>query len=252
MSIIAIANQKGGVGKTTTAVNVAARLIDAGMRVLLIDLDPQANATYHLGLTLPDDSHAMTVYNVLKTPRLLKEAIMSHDGLDVLPASIDLSGAEIELASEAGREHILKRALKPVKDDYNYILIDCPPSLGLLTLNALTAADRVWITVQTEALPLHGLAKLLQTIEIVQDRLNPDLQIAGVLCTRFNAQRNLDSAVVEKVEAKFKGKVFNTRIRQNVSLAEAPSHGKTIFEYAPSSTGAEDYQDLVKEIIKRR
>lgn len=248
--IISIANQKGGSGKTTSAVNVAAGLAAIGKRVLLIDLDPQAHATVSLGIEVQEG--AVTIYNVLQKPSKIKEAVFRRGELDVLPASIDLSAAEIELVGEAGREFALTRALKLLKNTYDYILIDCPPSLSLLTLNALTAASSVWVTVQTAFLALQGLGKLSETIEIVQDRLNSNLKLDGVICTQYDSRRNLDNQVIERIEKHFRGKVFNTKIRQNIALAEAPSHGKTIFEYAGSSSGAEDYTALVKEIIKRR
>lgn len=248
--IISIANQKGGSGKTTTAVNVAAGLKTAGKKVLLVDLDAQAHATMSLGVEVADG--ADTVYEVLKKPSKIKGAILDRDGLALLPATLDLAAAEIELAGETAREFAITRALKLIKKDYEYILIDCPPSLSLLTLNALAASDLVWVTVQTAYLALQGLGKLRETIEIVQERLNSDLKLDAVLCTQYDSRRKLDNQVVEKIDEHFGKKVFHTKIRQNIALAEAPSHGKTIFEYAAGSPGAEDYAALVKEILKRR
>ena len=251
--IISLCNQKGGVGKTTTTLNLAAALQRTGARVMVIDLDPQAHLTYSLGLIDLEDRDELTVYEVLKKPSRLIEAIQMREGLELLPSSLALSGAEIELSSEPGREYLLSRALKPIKNKYDYILIDCPPALGLLTLNALTACDDLYVPLETSALSLQGIKQLMQTVEIIHDRLNPKLaEIGGVILTRFDSRRKLDNKIVEMITKMFAGRVFKTVIRQNVSLAEAPSHGKSIFEYEPNSTGAEDYAALAGEVLKRR
>lgn len=251
--IISLCNQKGGVGKTTTTLNLGAALERTGARVMILDLDPQAHLTYSLGLKDLEDQDELTVYDVLKKPSRLVETIKTCKGLDLLPSSIDLSGAEIELSSEPGREYLLSRALKPIKNKYDYILIDCPPALGLLTLNALTASDDLYVPLETSALSLQGIAQLTRTVEIIHERLNHKLaEVGGVILTRYDSRRNLDKKVLEMITKMFTGKVFKTVIRQNVALAEAPSHGKTIYEYEPNSTGAEDYTALAGEVLKRR
>lgn len=248
MSIIALANQKGGVGKTTSAINIGAGLQRLGKRVALVDLDPQAHLTQGLGINAHE--LPLTIYEVLKGEATAKEAMIETRGMDVVPADINLSGAEVELAGLAGREFLLKEALSSLRG-YDYIFIDCPPSLGLLTLNTLTAAQEVFIPLQTEYLALHGIAKLTSTVELVRKRLNRKLQITGILATRFDSRKNLNREVLNKIQEHFGEKVFKTAIRDNISLAEAPGYGQTIFEYAPKSYGAKDYFELCKEISGR-
>jgi len=248
MKIIALINQKGGVGKTTCAINIGAGLNKLSKRVLLIDLDPQAHLTYSLGI--PAHELNNTVYELLKGTVTLKETIIERNGLSLVPSSLDLSGAEIEFSGVAGREFLLKELLEGLKK-YDYIFIDCPPSLGILTLNALTTAQKVYIPLQTEFLALQGMTKLLETINIVKKRLNKNIEIAGIIAMRFDNRKNLNREVVEKIKEYFGDKLFNTFIRDNISLAEAPSFGKTIFEYKSNSYGSKDYLDLCKEIIKR-
>jgi len=248
MKIIAFINQKGGVGKTTCTMNIGAGLTMLGKKVLLIDLDPQAHLTYSLGI----EAHKLenTVYELLKGNCQAKKVIISRNGIDLLPSSLELSGAEIEFSGIAGREFLLKEALDGIHS-YDYMLIDCPPSLGLLTLNALTTTQEVYIPLQTEFLALQGMSKLLSTIEIVKKRLNKNIEITGIIATRFDNRKNLNKEVVEKIEKYFGSRFFKTLIRDNVSLAEAPSYGQTIFEYKASSYGAKDYLNLCHEIIKR-
>jgi len=247
MKTIAFTNQKGGVGKTTTTINVGAGLAKLGKKVLLIDLDPQANLTYSLRM----HSHRLekTVYHALKGQIDVHEAIINHSGFDILPASLELSGAEIELASEPARERLLRDVIDQFdKDEYDYILVDCPPNLGLLTLNAFTAVHDIFIVLQSEYLALHGLSKLLDLVKVVQQRLNKDLQVGGIICTLYDSRKNLNKEVVGHIRDYFGSKVFKTLIRDNVALAEAPSHHKTIFEYDGNSMGAQDYLALAKEI----
>jgi chromosome partitioning protein len=249
MKIIALINQKGGVGKTTSAINIGAGLKQLGQKVLLVDLDPQVHLTYSLGIVAHDLEK--TVYQLLKGEIRLLETIIERDGLKIIPSTLDLSGAEVELSSVAGREFLLREALADLQG-FDYVLLDCPPSLGLLTLNALTTAQEVYIPLQTEYLALSGLSKLLQTIEIVQKRLNDSLIISGIIATRYDSRKKLNNEVVEKIKEHFGDKLFPTLIRDNISLAEAPSFGKTIFEYKPDSYGAMDYLALCREILNRR
>ncbi len=245
MKRIAFTNQKGGVGKTTSAINIGAGLTKQGENVLLVDMDPQANLTYSLrNSTQKLDKN---VYHVLKGEVEPEEAIISHNGFDVLPASIELSGADMEMVNEPARESMLKMALEDL-DQYDYILVDCPPNLGLLTLNGLTAVSEAFIVLQTEYLALHGLSKLMNLIEVVEKRLNPSLEVTGIICTLYDGRKNLNKEVVQHIKDHFGSKVFNTIIRDNVKLAEAPSHHKTIFEYDAGSRGAEDYMALSQEI----
>ncbi len=246
MKTIAFTNQKGGVGKTTSTVNVGAGLCRQGNKVLMVDLDPQANLTY----SLRKSSNRLdnSIYDVLKGRVDPEEAIISHNGFDIMPSSIDLSGAEMEFANEPARETILKNSLNGFYEKYDYILIDCPPNLGLLTLNAFTAVNEIFIVLQSEYLALHGLSKLMDVIQVVKERLNPEIEITGIICTLFDGRKNLNNEVVDHIKDYFGNKVFDTLIRDNVALAEAPSHHKTIFEYAPDSYGAEDYDALAQEI----
>ena len=246
---IAIANQKGGVGKTTSSVNLSACLAYLGKKVLLIDIDPQGNATSGVGVNKGDVDQC--IYEVLIDDVDVKSTIMETkvENLHVVPATISLAGAEIELVSTISREARLKNALAEVKDMYDYIIIDCPPSLGLLTLNSLTASDAIIIPVQCEYYALEGLSQLLSTIRLVQKHLNHDLMIDGVLLTMFDARTNLGMQVIDEVKKYFQDKVYKTIIPRNVRLSEAPSHGEPIIIYDPKSRGAEVYLELAKEVI---
>lgn len=248
--IYALANQKGGVAKTTTAVNLSACLAEADKKVLLIDIDPQGNASSGLGI----DRYAIRqcIYDVLVNEVPINEVILKTDipGLEILPATIQLAGAEIELANSVSREIRLKSSLKNIKEQYDYIFIDCPPSLGLLTLNALTAADGVIIPIQCEYYALEGLGQLMNTINLIQKHLNTQLEISGIVLTMFDARTNLSIQVVDEVKEHFKGKVFRTIIPRNVRLSEAPSHGQPITRYDIKSKGAQVYIDLAREVIE--
>ncbi|OWA35749.1 sporulation initiation inhibitor Soj [Saccharibacillus sp. O16] len=247
--IIAIANQKGGVGKTTTSVNLSAGLAKLGKRVLLIDIDPQGNTTSGVGINKADVEHC--IYDVLINEVHPQQVIVpTHiEGLDVIPATIQLAGAEIELVPVVSREMRLKKNIHLVKNNYDYILIDCPPSLGILTINSLTAADSVIIPIQCEYYALEGLSQLLNTVRLVQKHLNTELQIEGVLLTMLDARTNLGIQVIEEVKKYFQDKVYGTIIPRNIRLSEAPSHGQTIMTYDPRSKGAEVYMELAKEVI---
>lgn len=249
--IIAVANQKGGVAKTTTAINLSACLAELGKRVLLVDLDPQGNATSGMGI--PKNKLVRCIYDVLINDLPLTQVIQKTDqkNLRIVPARIQLAGAEIELVSQISREGKLKIALGEVKDNYDFIFIDCPPSLGLLTLNALTAATDVVIPIQCEYYALEGLTLLMKTMESVRKLLNPDLNILGALLTMFDARTNLAIQVVDEVKRFFPKKVFKTIISRNVRLSEAPSHGKPINSYDSRSRGAEVYRELAKEVLER-
>jgi chromosome partitioning protein len=262
MRSIAIMNQKGGVGKTTTAVNLSAALAAAGKKVGLIDLDPQAHASLHLGLdVLPDDP---SIYNVLTGKTKLGEVCKPiADNLWVAGSSLDLAAAEIELVGVIGREIILRDKLRDEPPDLDFLLIDCPPSLGLLTLNALAAVTEVFIPLQPHFLALHGLSKLLETIDLVSTRLNNQLQLSGIILCMYDANTRLALEVGQDVADFFRNskdqskswsnaRMFDSRIRRNIRLAEAPSFGQSIFQYAPDSNGAEDYRKLAEEVIAQK
>jgi chromosome partitioning protein len=247
--ILAVANQKGGVGKTTTSVNLGACLAYIGEKVLLVDIDPQGNATSGVGIDKAEVEQC--IYDIL-VDDLEASAVIQEtkvENLYAIPATIQLAGAEIELVPTISREVRLKRALDEVKDSFDYIIIDCPPSLGLLTLNSLTAADAVLIPVQCEYYALEGLSQLLNTIRLVQKHLNHDLKIEGVLLTMLDARTNLGIQVIDEVKKYFQDKVYRTIIPRNVRLSEAPSHGEPIIIYDPKSKGAEVYLDLAKEVV---
>ncbi|MEK3979452.1 AAA family ATPase [Psychrobacillus sp. FSL K6-2836] len=248
--IIAIANQKGGVGKTTTSVNLSACLAYLGKKVLLVDIDPQGNASSGVGVNKGEIQQC--IYDVLIDDVSVKETIQETkvENLYIVPATISLAGAEIELVSTISREVRLKRALQEVQDLYDYIVIDCPPSLGLLTINSLTASDAIIIPVQCEFYALEGLSQLLSTIRLVQKHLNKNLSIDGVLLTMFDARTNLGIQVIEEVKKYFQDKVYKTIIPRNVRLSEAPSHGEPIIIYDPKSRGAEVYLELAREVIR--
>ncbi|HIV74897.1 MAG TPA: AAA family ATPase [Candidatus Pseudogracilibacillus intestinigallinarum] len=248
--IIAVTNQKGGVGKTTSTVNLGASLALLGQKVLLVDIDPQGNATSGVGINKGDMDQC--VYNILVDDIDAREVCVPTDveNLSIIPATIQLAGAEIELVSAMSREVQLKKSLEDLKSDYDYILIDCPPSLGLLTINALTASDSVIIPVQCEYYALEGLSQLLNTIRLIQRHLNKQLMIEGVLLTMLDARTNLGLQVIEEVKMYFQDKVYKSIVPRNVRLGEAPSHGKPITVYDPKSKGAEVYLELAKEVME--
>ncbi|MEL7499308.1 MAG: AAA family ATPase [Planctomycetota bacterium] len=261
MRSIAIINQKGGVGKTTTAVNLSAALAESGKRVWLIDLDPQAHASLHLGFGM--EQEYLSIYDVLTSDVSLQEVTHSVDrNLWLSPSHIDLAAAEMELAGAVGREIILRDRMADVAEEFDYILFDCPPSLGILTLNALTTANEVFLPLQPHFLALHGLSKLLRTIELVARRLNSDLTLSSVIYCMFDTGTRLANEVVDDVEVFFEeqresdsiwalAKSFDTRIRRNIRLAEAPSYGQSIFQYSPDSNGAQDYRSLAAEVLQQ-
>jgi len=244
--VISISNHKGGVGKTTSAINIGAGLNLLKKKVLLIDLDPQANLSQSLGLI----NQPINIYGALRGEYKL-QPIEILKGLDVIPSTLDLSGAEVELSSEAGREYILKELIEPLRASYDFIIIDSPPSLGLLTINSFTASDEILIPLQAQYLALQGLTKLIEVVDKIKGRLNKELKVGGVFITQYDSRKVLNRDVVEIIQAHFKDEVFKTKIRDNIALAEAPSQGLDIFRYSSKSYGAEDYLALSKEILKR-
>ena len=250
--IIAIANQKGGVGKTTTAINLSACLAESGKKVLTIDTDPQGNTTSGLGVD--KDELKNTVYELMLDECTIKESLVKteFENLDLIPSNVNLAGAEIELLGINEKEYILKNAVDYIKDDYDFVIIDCPPSLNMLTVNALTTANTVLVPIQCEYYALEGLSQLLHTISLVKERLNENLQIEGVVFTMYDARTNLSLQVVENVKNNLDTTIYKTIIPRSVRLAEAPSHGLPINKYDSRSTGAEGYRMLAKEVIDRK
>ena len=249
--IIAIANQKGGVGKTTTAINLSAALANAGKKVLLIDSDPQGNATSGFGIEKNDLEN--TIYELMLDECTVRDCIIKDvkKNLAILPSNVSLAAADIDLIGINNKEFILKEAIDYVKKDYDYILIDCPPSLNILTINAMTTSDTVLVPIQCEYYALEGLSQLIYTINLVRERLNPVLDIEGVVFTMYDSRTNLSAQVVENVKDNLQQYVFKTMIPRNIRLAEAPSFGTPICEYDPKSVGAKSYDDLAKELIKK-
>jgi chromosome partitioning protein len=261
MRSIAVINQKGGVGKTTSSVNLASALANAGKNVCLMDLDPQAHASLHLGITAVDGEASM--YEILCGEATIEQArVRINDNLCVVPANLDLAAAELELAGEVGREMILRDRVEDDPEDFDYLILDCPPSLGVLTVNALVAVGEVFLPLQPHFLALHGLSKLLRTIEVVSRRLNSGLRLSGVMLCMYDSNTRLAAEVStdldefftqsEGTREFFRGaKYFDSKIRRNIRLAEAPSFGKSIFDYSPESNGAADYQSLAEEVIEQ-
>ena len=250
--IIAIANQKGGVGKTTTAINLSSCLAEAGKKVLTIDMDPQGNMTSGLGVDKNDLEN--TVYELILDECSIKESMTGTavEGMKIIPANVNLAGAEIELLGINEKEYILKNAVDYIRDDYDFILIDCPPSLNMLTINAMTTADSVLVPIQCEYYALEGLSQLIHTVELVKDRLNSGLEIEGVVFTMFDARTNLSLQVVENVKDNLQQNIYKTIIPRNIRLAEAPSYGTPINQYDPRSAGAESYMRLAEEVIDKK
>ena len=249
--IIAIANQKGGVGKTTTAINLASCLAEAGKKVLTIDLDPQGNMTSGLGVNKNELEN--TVYELMLDECSIKESMVDTvvDGMKIIPSNVNLAGAEIELLGIEDKEYILKNAVDYVRDDYDFIIIDCPPSLNMLTINAMTTADSVLVPIQCEYYALEGLSQLIHTIDLVKERLNKRLKMEGVVFTMYDARTNLSLQVVENVKENLNQNIYKTIIPRNVRLAEAPSYGQPINIYDPRSAGAESYRLLAEEVLNR-
>ncbi|WP_346707426.1 AAA family ATPase [Massilistercora timonensis] len=249
--IIAVANQKGGVGKTTTAINLSSCLAEKGKKVLAVDMDPQGNMTSGLGVD--KNSVENTIYDLIigesSIDEVLKKDIMKN--LDIIPANIDLSAAEIELIDVEDKEYIVRNVIKDIKDNYDYIIIDCPPSLSMLTINAMTTATSVLVPIQCEYYALEGLSQLIHTVDLVRDRLNPELEIEGVVFTMYDARTNLSLQVVENVKDNLHQNIYKTIIPRNIRLAEAPSYGVPINEYDPKSAGSESYMRLAEEVINR-
>ena len=250
--IIAIANQKGGVGKTTTSINLSASIAESGKKVLVIDIDPQGNTTSGLGVDKNELDN--TIYELILGECSIHECVLKNviKGVSLLPSNVNLAAAEIELIGVDRKEFILKKEVDWIKDQYDYILIDCPPSLSMLTVNAMTTANTVLVPIQCEYYALEGLSQLIHTVNLVKERLNPDLAMEGVVFTMYDSRTNLSSQVVENVKEHFKQKVFDTVIPRNIRLAEAPSYGMPISLYDPKSAGAEAYRSLAKEILKRK
>ncbi len=246
MKIISVSNNKGGVGKTTTTVNVAAAMQILGKKVMVIDMDHQAQTTYHLGIN--PNKVTESVFDVLKGEKDYKDIIVERKGIDILPSSPELRG--IEFLALPAKEFLLKEAMENL-EGYDYVLIDCPPSLGVLTLNSLAISEYIVVPLQAQFLPFHGMYNLFEAVQMVKKRINRNIEIAGIIGTMYNAKKTINREVMEETEKRLPGKLFNTLIRENVSLQEAPSWGKTIFEYKPDSNGAEDYMALTEEMILR-
>lgn len=249
--VIAIANQKGGVGKTTTAINLSACLAEKGQKILAIDMDPQGNMTSGLGLD--KNSVEKTIYDIIIGEAEVEEVLQKNiiDNIDILPANVDLSAAEIELIGIEEKEYIIRNSVQTVKDNYDYVIIDCPPSLSMLTINAMTTADSVLVPIQCEYYALEGLSQLIHTVELVKERLNPVLEIEGVVFTMYDARTNLSLQVVENVKDNLQQNIYKTIIPRNIRLAEAPSYGMPINQYDPKSTGADSYRRLADEVISK-
>ena len=248
--IIAVANQKGGVGKTTTAINLSSSLVELGKKVLTIDMDPQGNTTSGLGIDKNEVD--ATVYELILDEATIEESVNTSimEGLDVIASNINLSGAEVELISIENKEFLLKEKINPIKDNYDFIIIDCPPSLNLLTINAMTTADSILVPIQCEYYALEGLSQLIHTIDLIKERLNPELEIEGVVFTMFDGRTNLSLQVVENVKENLDRNIYKTIIPRNIRLAEAPSYGMPINMYDRRSTGAEAYRLLAEEVIQ--
>lgn len=252
MRIISFSNNKGGVGKTTTTVNVAACLDKLGKKVMVIDLDPQAQSTYHFGISQNRFDQPISIdksiYDVIKGEASYQETIIDRDGIHILPSSPELRG--IEFIAMPAKEFLLRDALETL-NGYDFVLIDCPPSLGVLTLNALCYSNEIFIPLQVQFLPYHGMYNLFEAVDMVKKRLNKGIKITGIIGTMYSSRKAINNEVIDEINKRLPGKLFKTLIRENVALQEAPSWGKTIFEYKPNSTGADDYMDLTKEILAR-